>query len=123
MLTLYEYDDQGRLVRSLAGSEWTPEDRALMLARQAYLRTLCGKCGHPKETAWHPDNLGWFEVDQVFTCAACTAIANYDNDGTHKPVEYPLVVDTRDYEAKPLPPMPTRRLTPEELTEAMGGAL
>lgn len=33
-------------------------------------------CGHPKETAWHPDNEGWFEVVEEITCHGCTALVN-----------------------------------------------
>jgi hypothetical protein len=121
VLTTYEYDEAGRLVRSWQQSEWTEEDRALMLARDVYLATLC-RCGQPKETAWHPDNDGWFEVTQTFECHACTALAREGNDAA-EPVSFHAVTDTRDYEKDPLPPMPTGpRMNPDELLDAMGGA-
>jgi hypothetical protein len=123
VLTLYEYDDAGRLARSWAQSEWTEEDRALMLARDAYEATLCKGCGHPKDTAWHPDNDGWFEVTQTFTCHACTALRQHGDDQA-QPVEFHAVTDTRDYERNPLPPMPVGpRMNPDELLDAIGGAV
>lgn len=122
MLTTYEYDDQGRVTRAYTASAWTEEDRALMLARDHYRRSLCPGCGQPKDTAWHPDNEGWFEVTQTFECHACTAMAREGNPDA-PPAVFLAVSDTRDYEKSPLPPMPTgARLSPEELRDAMGGA-
>lgn len=122
MLTTYEYDTQGRVVRAFTASPWTEEDRALMLAWAAYQRSLCPRCGHPKETAWHPDNEGYFEVLETHECNACTAIARHGNDD-QPPVEFLVVSDTRDYDQDPLPPMPVGpRMSPAELAEAMGGA-
>jgi hypothetical protein len=38
-------------------------------------------------------------------------------------VEFHSVTDTRDYEKNPLPPFPVGpRMTPQELTETLGGA-
>lgn len=126
MLTTYEYDDSpaggGRVARAFTASAWTEEDRALMLARDSYRTTLCPNCGHPKDTAWHPDNEGWFEVTASFECHPCTALRR-EVDPSAEPVMFQAVTDTRDYVKKPLPPMPTGpRLSPEELAEAMGGA-
>lgn len=122
MLTTYEYDDAGRLLRSWAQSEWTEEDRALMLARDTYRSSLCPGCGQPKDHAWHPDNDGWYEVTVTFECHACTALAREANPGA-EPVEFHAVTDTRDYAKNPLPPLPTGpRLTPDELVDALGGA-
>lgn len=111
MVVSYEYDDQGRVSRTYTGSQWTAEDRALMLARQSYKRGLCTGCGLPVEKAWHPDNDGWIKVAGVYTCHGCTAQDNYDRapGDPIKPREYPVVVDTRDYTVKPLPPMPEPR--------------
>jgi hypothetical protein len=122
VLTTYEHDEQGRLLRAFTASAWTEEDRALLLARDAYLATLCSGCGQPKETAWHPDNEGWFEVTQSFECNACTALRR-ESDPSSEPVTFHAVTDTRDYEKSPLPPLPTGpRMSPEELAVAMGGA-
>lgn len=120
MPTFYEYDERGRMVRSWTASEWTTEDRALMLARQSYKASLCPNCGHPKDRAWHPDNEGWFEVTEVIECHGCTALKTYGHDHSGEPVapvEFVTVSDTRDYETKPLPPI-VRVAGPE----AIGGA-
>lgn len=122
-MTTYEYDDHGRVARALSQSPWTPEDRALMLALNVYNAGNCPNCGHPKATAWHPDNEGWFEVVQTYECNACTALRQHAAPD-EQPVEFVVVDDTRDYEANPLPPMPMApRLTNDELTDAMGGAV
>lgn len=94
-----------------------------MLARDMHKKSLCPRCGHPKETAWHPDNEGWFEVTAEFECHACTALARQEN-GDAPPVEFLGVSDTRDYEKDPLPPMPVGpRMDPAELDDAIGGAV
>lgn len=104
------YDADGRLVRTVEAPEWTDEDRRLLLAYQRYLDEHCPGCGHPKATAWHPDNDGFFEADHQVICHACTAIkaaSTPDAAGEkHKevePVVYLSVTDTRDYARRPLP--------------------
>lgn len=122
MLTTYEHDAQGRVIRAFTASPWTEEDRALMLAREIYLSSLCPRCGQPKDQAWHPDNDGWFEVTATFECHACTALARESN-AEAEPVAFHAVTYTRDEEKNPLPPMPVGpRMDPEELAEAIGGA-
>ena len=76
-----------------------------MAARALHHRTLCPGCGHPKATAWHPDNDGWFETSEV-TCHGCTAERGVEVNGVVKPVQYASSRDARDYEKKPLPPFP-----------------
>lgn len=97
-------------MRTVTEGGWTTEDRSLMLAWQMYQRSLCKGCGHQKSKAWHPDNEGWLKVtdDSRDICWGCTAIEKVrQEDSTEpvKPVEYLTVVDTRDYLAKPLPPL------------------
>lgn len=93
-----------------------------MLARDAYKATLCPRCGHPKDHAWHPDNEGWYEVTASFECHACTAMAREGNPSA-EPVVFHAVTDTRDYVKSPLPPMPVGpRMDPDELADALGGA-
>lgn len=77
-----------------------------MAARALHYLSLCRGCGHPKATAWHPDNDGWFSVTSAVTCWGCTAKADPDEQGKVRPVEYLVVEDVRDYSAKPLPPFP-----------------
>lgn len=77
-----------------------------MLAWREYQDGLCGGCGHPKATAWHPDNgLGAFELVKRITCWGCTAEKTPEDDGTVEEVTYPVVVDVRDYDVYPLPPL------------------
>lgn len=106
---MYLYDHASRLVRTVTEGAWTAEDRALMLAWREYQRSLCEGCGHEKAKAWHPDNEGWLKVpDDRQICWACTAIREAQHEGSSepvKPVEYLTVIDTRDYNAKPLPPL------------------
>lgn len=97
-------DDQHRVVRTVTASPWTAEDRALMLALKVHKRSLCPGCGHPKSTAWHWDNEGWFEPTRTFTCHACTAERGPDQEGRTRPVEYVVIEDTRNYDESPLPP-------------------
>lgn len=100
------------MLRTVTASPWTEEDRKLMLAYREYQATLCpGGCGQPRDRAHHPDNDGWFEAETT-TCYACTARAQAeraDSNEPVKPVELTSVVDVRDYEKKPLPPMPDKR--------------
>lgn len=101
-MTSYEYDDQGRVLRTVTASPWTAEDRALLLAYEIHLASLCPKCGHPKDTAWHFDNEGEFEVAEQYTCHPCTVMAG-QGDGPTEPVQFLSVRDTRDYSERPLP--------------------
>lgn len=98
----------------MQSSPWTADDRALMLAWRTYQDGLCSGCGHPQATAWHPDNEdGGFVLVEEITCQGCTAAQEPDKDtGIRKPVTYPVVLDLRDYEQHPLPPMPAVSSTP-----------
>lgn len=91
------------MVRTVTSSPWTSEDRALLLAYEQYKQTLCPGCHHPKETAWHLDNGGYFEPGARFVCHACTAMRDSGDGSTVDPVEYGGAVDTRDYAEDPLP--------------------
>lgn len=104
-MTFYQYDDQGRLVRSIQQPEWTAEDRALMLARAMYLRTLCpGICGQPKELAWSPHNEGWYEAGEEHVCHACTSLQNHGRKPDEQaPVVFLDLDYTRDHATHPLP--------------------
>lgn len=84
------------MIRSVESSVWTADDRALMLARAKYVKTLCPGCGHPKATAWGFENDGWFDgTEQRVICNACTAMRTPDKDGHVEPVEYVHAIDTR----------------------------
>jgi CDGSH-type Zn-finger protein len=79
-----------RVTGTVESPEWTPEDRALLLALQQYESTLCpGPCGQPRHSAWQTD--GWHKT-RTFTCDACTAMARADSEDASKvaPVRYTI---------------------------------
>lgn len=87
-------------------SEWTDEDRALLLAYKLWERSLCDGCGQPRSRAHHPDNDGYYRASEAVVCHACTALRRAHQSGSKepvKPVELFHVVHDRDYEADPLP--------------------
>ena len=88
----YRYDDlrhPDRPSGHVESPEWTDEDRALLLALDAYEATLCpGGCGQPREIAWHSHMEGFYEPTR-WICHACTArngeeaafaVVDYDRD-------------------------------------------
>jgi hypothetical protein len=98
--TTYEYDENGRVVRSFASPAWTSEDHDLLIGLAEYEATLCPGCGHPKDWAWHPgdESAGWFDKHE-FTCQAC-ATAHGPERAT-----YSTAIDTWPA-GKPHPPWP-----------------
>lgn len=104
------------MARTVTRSPWTDEDRALLLALTIYEESLCsGPCNQPRAQAHHPDNDGWYHVDDqpetgnATQCAACAAIERWRADHKDEDVAwglFPVLVHDRDYEAKPLPPLP-----------------
>lgn len=52
--TVYEYDGQGRMVRSTPESEWNDQQVALMVALEEYEQGLCKRCGNPLEETTDP---------------------------------------------------------------------
>lgn len=108
--TVYVYDDQGRVQRTVTASPWTDEDRALLLAYGKHKASRCPGCGEPKSLAWHPDNDGYYTVpdDLRVVCHGCTALAKVRAEGSSpssepvKPVEYLGVIHDRNYETHPL---------------------
>jgi len=104
-VTEHEYDG-GRLVRSTATREaaWTDNDRALALALDLHEAGLCQGCGQPKHRAWHPDHLGWIDVNADLTCEGCRALAEWQK-GDHEPGVIPRLKDTRPPENL-MPPWP-----------------
>jgi hypothetical protein len=98
------------VTRTLTESPWTPEDRALLLAYRQCKASIHEPCGVPVEKAFNPEMRGYYEAtdDEPLICWACTAIAAKDHEGPEpvKPVVVGrhTVIDTRDYDANPLPP-------------------
>ncbi|WGX98722.1 hypothetical protein [Nocardioides sp. L-11A] len=108
MTTSYHhYDEEGRLARTVTEPVWTDLDRALLMAYQRYLGSLCpGECGQPKALAHHPANDGWYGIADTVICHACTALKRAANEGSKepvKPVEFHVLNHDRDYQANPLP--------------------
>ncbi|WP_285797794.1 hypothetical protein [Micromonospora sp. NBRC 107095] len=77
--TTYEYDEGGRLVRSVTvrEPEWSDMDRAWMAALTGYRNSLCPcGCGHLAEhTTAHESDGRRFVVPPPVRCRARTALA------------------------------------------------
>lgn len=74
-VTVHEYDDCGRLVRSVttAGPEWGPEDHELALSLLEYEARLCPGCGgHAAETTAAEHEFAY--VADAVLCHRCAAI-------------------------------------------------
>jgi len=75
-VTTYEYDENGRLVRSVTvhDPEWTEEDYGWAAAEESNRAALCpGGCGHPLEETIDPD-IEW-EAPLPVVCFACRTLA------------------------------------------------
>lgn len=100
------------MAKTTTRSPWTPEDRALMVARRVYLDSLCpGGCGQPHDEAHHEDNDGWYSVHEELKCYACQARDQWqrEREKSKHPLEagvIPQLMLDRDYAEKPLPPLP-----------------
>lgn len=73
------------------------------MALLAYEDSLCSGCGQPKDVAYNPDSIGWFEAHEV-TCAGCAADQEHRNrDKQSSPGAKTYVVDGRppEVELKP----------------------
>lgn len=75
--TVYEYDEQGRLVRALTvrEPEWSEQDVAWMLALAEWRATRCPACGGDIRECTDPASEGRYEVPPPHRCHAATAIA------------------------------------------------
>ena len=65
---MYEYDDDGLLVRAVATTEpeWTDADRGLLIALLAERRDICPQCGHPMSQCRDPATAGsWTVVTDI----------------------------------------------------------
>ena len=80
-MTEYEYDDDGRLVRSVTTEtpRFSTDDFWAMVERRRAKSALCGGCGHPRDDAWVTEGLDDDEVRRrdrryravQIECAAC----------------------------------------------------
>lgn len=107
--TEYEYDADGRLVRSriFHESTVTPEDQAEMLALVMHEQSLCPcGCGYPRSIAWHDDNDGYFETGEPIICYARRVLDEWDADTPREQRPPGLVAPRLEYTrpvGKPLP--------------------
>lgn len=78
----HEYDDAGRLVRTVVEREpeWDGESYALMAALAEVEHTACSGCGEPLEESMSPDadpdnreGTHRYEVGAPYRCFACDA--------------------------------------------------
>lgn len=77
--TVYEYDDAGRLLRTVsqAEPEWDEQEQAWALALASYEEDeTCPVCGGPKAICQAPENDGRFQVPPPTRCFVATAIAD-----------------------------------------------
>lgn len=81
----HEYDDAGRLVRTIVTKEpeWDDEQRALMLALDQYERELCSGCGGHISSAFDPtvNRDVQSHEPRCLDCAAIEAKRRMDHKG------------------------------------------
>lgn len=73
--TVYEYDQQSRLVRSVTTSEpeWDEDGRAYATSLVIYEHSLCA-CGWPQAMTTGPESDGRFHPGEPVVCYRCRAI-------------------------------------------------
>lgn len=97
MVTEHEYDDRGRVIRSVTRSEveWDDGQRMWMLALAHYEASLCRKCGHDLHDTTSGDDTVMWLAETPIECASCSALARAErkftkrqqNDGDPTPPE------------------------------------
>lgn len=77
-VTEYEYDDDGRLVRSVTTREieWDDDERAWAIALIEYESDKCPGCGGQLEETTDPKTEGRWKVPYPTRCQRCTALAS-----------------------------------------------
>jgi hypothetical protein len=70
----HEYNDDGRLVRSVVSreTEWLESDRAEALALGLEDAARCGGCGQPVDESMDEDSEGSYQA-KAYSCHACAA--------------------------------------------------
>lgn len=73
---MYEYDEEGRVARTVSQSEpeWNDDDRADMEALAALESDECSGCGHPLSETTTSNFYEDYEVPAPRRCQACTAV-------------------------------------------------
>lgn len=74
-VTVYEYDDAGRVTRTTTTiePEWDDKQRELAFALQAYEADLCPGCKQPLTETTRVENEGQYEPGPAVRCHRCTA--------------------------------------------------
>src|SRR5690606_3854254 len=75
-VTEYEYDDGGRVVRTVTTREpeWDDESRAYVLALAEYERSVCGGCGGWLPETTDPKNEGRYVSKGAIRCHRCDVL-------------------------------------------------
>lgn len=71
--TLFEYDDDGRLLASTVEPEWDEAEQTAMLGLLAYRAGLCPLCGGPQGKCTDPANERKYQGGLPIRCHATTA--------------------------------------------------
>lgn len=83
--TVYEYDDAGRLVRSVTTvePEWDGPERRAAMALLVFESGLCPGCRQPLAETTRPEREFAYKAGQAIRCHRCTAMeqahAKYEN--------------------------------------------
>lgn len=74
--TEYEYDEAGRLIRSVTTREpeWDEQERAWMLALAEHESRLCPLCGRPLSVCTDPATEGRWKTAPPTRCYATTSV-------------------------------------------------
>lgn len=104
--TTHEYDENGRLVRSVTTreAEWTDEDRAVAVAWISYRSSICS-CGESLIATTDPRMEGRYEPDGFVQCHKCVGLEQARDPVEKNPDSHPRR-HTYRYEIKRLPPRP-----------------
>lgn len=75
-VTVYEYDEQDRLIRSVTthDAEWTEEDLGSAKAYRRNKMAECPGCGLDLAQTTDPANEGLYEAPLPVRCYACTPL-------------------------------------------------
>lgn len=86
-MTVYEYDDEGRLVRSVTthDAEWADEDLGYGKAHRRNEKGKCPGCGLPLAETTNPDNEGAYEAPPPMRCHACTPLEHRKGEYKESP--------------------------------------
>lgn len=86
-MTVYEYDEQGRLVRSVTthDAEWSDEDRGYVTAHRRNEHEKCPGCGLPLSETTDPEHEGAYEAPPPMRCHACTPLEHRKDEYKQSP--------------------------------------